>query len=230
MHYFLNKRKDTVRHPRGFTLVETLVSTMIITLVILGPLTLASNASTYARVTKDTLIATYLAQEAIELLRHQQDSVYIRCIQSISSVCVLSPNETSEEGAWRIFKARLGTTPQGASCYLNENANGCSYDVLDMARTQDGNPTKYISTLSSCSTLSTENSTGLYVCTGVHGTGPGFTLTGFSRIVSVTSIPTITTSDQAYNDDLRVTVTVKFKRVNGYTRQIKVIDFLHARA
>jgi type II secretory pathway pseudopilin PulG len=75
-------------YTKGFTLIETLVSTFVITMVILGPLTVASNASSYARITKDTLTATYLAQEAIELLRHQQDSIYIRCVQETGTFCV----------------------------------------------------------------------------------------------------------------------------------------------
>lgn len=215
---------------KGFTLVETLVSTLIITVVILGPLVVASNASTYARITKDTLVATYLAQESIELLRHQQDSVYIRCIQATASACTPTGNETPQQAAWRLFKVRLGSTPQGASCFDVDNAYGCSYDFIDMTSNQDTNPTKYISNQSNCNTLSLQTSTNLYVCTGAHGGGAGYTLTNYTRSVSVTSIPTYSAGDPSYHDDLRVTVTITFKRPNGYTHQIQVVDFLHARA
>lgn len=215
---------------RGFTLVETLVSTMIITVVILGPLTVASNASTYARITKDTLIATYLAQEAIELLRHQQDSVYIRCIQASTSACVPTGNETPQQTAWRMFKSRLGLNAQGASCFSTDNAVGCSYDFIDMTSDVNSNPTKYVSSQSSCNTLSLQSSTKLYVCSGARGSGSGYTVTNFSRSVSVTSVATFSGADSSYNDDLRVTVTVTFKRPNGYLHQIQVVDFLHARA
>jgi prepilin-type N-terminal cleavage/methylation domain-containing protein len=227
----INKKRRT-SSPRGFTLVETLVSTMIITLVVLGPLTVASNASTYARLTKDTLIATYLAQEAIELLRYQQDSVYIRCIQGTSSECTVTGNEATKDAAWRLFRARLGSNSQGASCFDVNNASGCSYDFIDMTANPDFAPTKYISSQSSCSTLSLETATNLYVCSGVHGTGSGYGLTRFSRSVSITSVPTFGdgTSEEEYNDDLRVTVTITFKRPNGYLQQVKVVDFLHARA
>lgn len=215
---------------RGFTLIETLVSTMIITLVVLGPLTLASNASSYARSTKDTLIATYLAQESIELLRHQQDSVYIRCIQATASLCVPTGTETPQETAWRLFKVRIASNAQGVSCFLVDNPDGCAYDFIDMTSNQDFSPPKYAANTSSCNTLSLQTSTQLYVCTGAHGGGGGYTLTPFTRSVSVISIPTFSAGDESYNDDLRVTVTVTFKRTNGYTRQIKVVDFLHARA
>lgn len=215
---------------RGFTLVETLVSTMIITLVILGPLTVASNASIYARITKDSLVATYLAQEAIELLHHQQDSVYIRCIQSSTSSCPVVNNESPQQAAWRIFRDRLKSNAQGASCYSDDNAFGCSYDFIDMTTNEDFSPTKYATNEASCNSLSIEQATSLYVCTGVRGSGAGYTTTTFSRSVSIVSLPTFTGADQDYNDDLRVTVTVTFKRPNGYSYQIKVVDFLHARA
>lgn len=230
MKYLFKKiNKDRLLH-KGFTLIETLVSTMIITLVILGPLTIASNASSYARMTKDTLIASYLAQESIELLRHQQDSVYIRCIQASTSACPAQSNETPQQTAWRIFRYRLGSNPQGSSCFAVDNSAGCAFDFMDMTANEDFSPTKYISTASACQTLSMETATGLYVCTGVHGIGPGYSVTRFSRSVSVTSLPTFGGLDQDYNDDIRVTVTVTFKQPNGYTQQVKVVDFLHARS
>lgn len=215
---------------KGFTLVETLVSTFIITLVILGPLTVASNASSYARITKDSLIGTYLAQESIELLRHQQDSVYIRCIQSTASVCSTTGSETPQQAAWRMFKARLGNNAQGVSCFSSDNVSGCAYDFLDMTTNQDTNPTKYSADQSSCNTLSVQVATGLYVCTGAHANGGGYQLSNFSRKVLIESLPTYNAGEQAYNDDLRVTVIITFKRPNGFTQQIKVVDFLHARA
>lgn len=221
--------KKTTSTPRGFTLVETLVSTMIITMVVLGPLTVASNASAYARLTKDTLIATYLAQEAIELLRHQQDSVYIRCIQSTSVACTPINTETAAQVAWRVFSARLDSNTQGASCYESNNPTGCAYDFIDMTANEDSSPTKYTSNQLDCKTLSLQNTTNVYVCTGARGSGAGYTLTNFSRIVSITSIPTFSGADQNYNNDLRVTVTVTFKRQNGYLHQVKIVDFLHAR-
>ena len=217
-------------HTKGFTLIETLVSSLIITLVILGPLTLASNASTYARITKDTLIATYLAQEALELLHTQQDSVYIRCIQATSSfVCTPNGSETLQQTAWRLFKARLSGSP---SCFASENSGGCAYDFIDMTQNMDALPSKYDSSAPSCDTLSVETSTKLYVCTGAHAVGGGYTVSNFSRSVSIVSVPSITNigGSTAYDDDLRITVTVTFKRPNGYLHQVKVVDYLHARA
>jgi Tfp pilus assembly protein PilV len=211
---------------RGFTLIEALVSTFIITMVILGPLTLASRASSYARITKDTLIATYLAQESIELLRHQQDSIYIRCVQEAGTTCSPSATETIPDAAWRTFRNRLNSTG-GTSCFASENPSGCSYDFIDMTSNEDTAPTKYVSNQAFCSTLSIETATNLYVCSG-RSVGAGYSPTKFSRSVSITSIPTLAGAEQDYNDDLRVTVTVSFRRSTGYLNQLKVVDFLHA--
>lgn len=224
----MEKQLFTTTDLRGFTLVETLVSVFIVTLVIIGPLTVASNASMYAKLTKDTMTATYLAQEAIELIRHHQDSIYIRCADKNAAKCVASGGENSGEAAWRIFKERIAGNTQGASCFSADNASGCSYDFIDMTANEDINPSKYVSTGSQCNTLSYDPSSRMYVCTGVRGSG--MQQTYFTRSVKITSVPTFNGTDAAYNDDLRVTVTITFRRSNGYTHQVKVVDFLHARA
>lgn len=213
---------------RAFTLVETLVSTMIISLVILGPLTVAINASTYARQTKDIMVGTYLAEESAELLHHLQDSVYLKCVADSSStntVCQAQADsngiyETPKETAWRVFENYLTS---GVSCF---GASGCSYDFINMTADEDTVPTKYLPTDNLCSSLSI-TSNFLYVCTGAHGAGA--TLTSFKRSVFLESIPTYSGNDSVYNDDIRVTVYVTFRRQNGYTRTIKLTDFLHAR-
>ncbi len=222
MSFFLNLKLK--RSVRAFTLIETLVSVMIITTVILGPLTIAMGASSYARQTKDTMVASYLAQEALELLHHQQDSVFLRCIGQ-SDTCPIPIGETPSQTAWRIFHDRLAANAQGASCFSTDNGAGCAYDFINMTSDEDFSPTKYSFSSNSCSRLS-ESPQHFYVCAGAHGQ-EGYKDTSFSRTISITSIPTF---DANYNNDLRVTVTVSFRRSTGYTRQIKVIDFLHARA
>lgn len=235
--FFKNKiliRK--VFNSKAFTLVETLVSTFIISMVILGPLTVAMNASNYARQTKDVMIATYLAEESTELLHHLQDSIYLKCVgdTSVNTTC---PASTSVNGiysdpnqlAWVIFKDYIKS---GVSCFITDNPNGCAYDFIDMTTNENLAPTKYLPDSTLCNTLylttdSIITDRHLYVCSGVHGTGgvPTF----FTRKVQVESINTVPSgSDTIYNDDLRVTVTITFRRQNGYTRSIKLVDFFHA--
>lgn len=223
--------KSLHRPIKAFTLIETLTSIMIITTVILGPLTVANNASTYARATKDTMTGIYLAQEALELLHHQQDSLYLRCISQASDACTPDSFETPSEAAWRYFRIRLGDNTRGPSCYTATNPAGCAYDFIDMTDNEDTFPIKYSGTDERCLTLSV-SAENLYVCGGAHGTGPGFTQTPYARSVNVVSIPTFIASDQdaERQDDLRVTAKVSFRHVNGYTKQVKVIEFFHARS
>lgn len=209
---------------KAFTIIETLVATMVLTMTILGPLTVAINAASYARQVKDTITATYLAQESIELLRFQQDSIYIRCVQASSGTCTILYGESSNEAAWRIFKARMEATVAGPTCF----GVACSYDYIDMTASPDGNPPKYASNGTSCARLEL-NSFKKYVCAPVHSASGGSS-TGFTRTVLLESINTFTGSDAQYNDDIRVTVTVSFTRSNGTTKQIKVVGFLHARS
>lgn len=213
---------------RAFTLVETLVSTMVISLVILGPMTVAMRASTYSIQTKDTMTATYLAQEEVELLHHLQDSIYLKCVSdSNSSNSVCQPQvdsngvyELPRQTAWRVFENYLTS---GVSCFA---ISGCAFDFIDITTNENSAPTKYLPSTNSCNTLSIMNDY-TYVCSGVHGHGG--TPTYFSRSLVLESIPTFSGNDSIYNDDIRATVSVTFLRKNGYTRTIKLVDFLHAR-
>ncbi|MDB5260608.1 MAG: hypothetical protein JWN37_839 [Candidatus Nomurabacteria bacterium] len=215
------------KRAKGFTIIEAIVSTTLVTLVILGPLTVATNAATYAKQTKDTMISVYLAQEAVELLRHQQDSIYLKCLSQDTNACVLRNNELPREAAWRMFNERLSSTNYGVSCLSNQTPGVCAYDFIDMVGNEEVSPSKYDFNGSQCSTLSV-NAIGMYVCTGVHGEGA--TPTSFSRSVSITPLITFAGADAEYNTDLRVVVTITFLRSNGFTKQIKVVDFLHARS
>lgn len=50
----------------GFTLIETFVAIVVLTIAVLGPMTLLSRALQDSRYIKDEIIATFLAQEGVE--------------------------------------------------------------------------------------------------------------------------------------------------------------------
>jgi type II secretory pathway pseudopilin PulG len=58
----------------AFTLIETLVAILILSVAIVGPLTIASRGLGAALVSKDETIAFYLAQDAVEYIRYKRDS------------------------------------------------------------------------------------------------------------------------------------------------------------
>ena len=59
---------------RGFTLIETLVAILILSVSIAGPLTIAWRAIDSTRIAKNKTIAFYLAQDAVEHIRFQRDT------------------------------------------------------------------------------------------------------------------------------------------------------------
>lgn len=59
---------------KGFTIVETLVAITILMIAIAGPLTIANQAFHAALDAKNQMIATNLAQEAIEEVRNYKDN------------------------------------------------------------------------------------------------------------------------------------------------------------
>jgi type II secretory pathway pseudopilin PulG len=217
----------------GFTLVEALVSAFIITSVVLGPLTVALDASANARLTKETITAAYLAQEGIELLRMVQDTVYLRCTLG-QSLCPISGVQTTSDAAWGTFKGYLGFTAHSvaASCYRSDGS-GCTYDMISMTEnlgnTTNISPTTYNTLATQCQMLALSPG-GVYVCVGVHGNIPGTQPGKYMRKVLVDSITTTGGGDAAYNDDLRVTSSVTFVRPIGTTKTVTIVDFLHARS
>lgn len=256
---------------QGFTLLETLASIVILSSVIIGPLTVISGSSVYARQTKDSMLATYLSEETIELLQNHYSSLYILCKKHPENVlCVSSTGETGEQVAWRLFKDRMGAKDGQPSCYLSDNPSGCAYDSLSMIGDISVTPVRYIADGNECPYLiEVSTSTGtilprggggsnvpsdqnttyddsgitstqtkkrhMYVCKGVVAHVPS-TVTiestkPYTRAVFVEALPTFETGpllDQ-YNDDLRITTNVNFKGVNGVTKTIKTVRFIHAR-
>lgn len=61
---FIKKQENR----RGFTLIETFVAITILMIVVLGPMSLLSNALRDARIIGNEITAAYLAQEGVELI------------------------------------------------------------------------------------------------------------------------------------------------------------------
>ncbi|MFA7302279.1 MAG: type II secretion system protein [Candidatus Paceibacterota bacterium] len=62
---------------KGFTLIEALVAIAIVALAIGGPLYSASRSLVAAQLSRDRLVALYLAQEALEQARYLRDTAYL---------------------------------------------------------------------------------------------------------------------------------------------------------
>src|SRR3989344_8654185 len=64
----------------GFTLVETLVAIGVLMAAVAGTLTVASRGIALTGVSRDNIVAFYLAQEPIEFIRKYRDTTAIACI------------------------------------------------------------------------------------------------------------------------------------------------------
>ncbi|MFA6006821.1 MAG: prepilin-type N-terminal cleavage/methylation domain-containing protein [Candidatus Paceibacterota bacterium] len=62
---------------KGFSLIETLVATAIIVMASVGPLALAGQSLAQANYIKDQIVATFLAQEGLEIMRNYRDTLGI---------------------------------------------------------------------------------------------------------------------------------------------------------
>src|SRR3990167_4310326 len=70
----------------GFTLVETLVAVMLLSVAVVAPMSLAARSLGSAYYARDQITAFYLAQEAIEALRSIRDSQILIIAGSSSGV------------------------------------------------------------------------------------------------------------------------------------------------
>ena len=72
----MKKCKFTIKYKKtsvAFTLIETLVAILILTVSVVAPLSLASQSLFASYYAKDQVIASYLAQEGIEIVRQKRD-------------------------------------------------------------------------------------------------------------------------------------------------------------
>lgn len=58
----------------GFTIVETLIAITILMIAIAGPLVIATKSLNTASASKNQMIASYLAQESMEMIKNQRDA------------------------------------------------------------------------------------------------------------------------------------------------------------
>jgi len=71
-----NKGLSTGRE--GFTLIETMVALSIITFAILGPISLATYSVRTSTLVKNNVIASFLAQDAMEYIKNWRDDNYLQ--------------------------------------------------------------------------------------------------------------------------------------------------------
>lgn len=74
--------KFVIKNNKGFTLLEALVAISILMVAISAPITIAQKGLSSAIYTKSQMIASYLAQDAIEYIKNRRDVVTINSLDS----------------------------------------------------------------------------------------------------------------------------------------------------
>ena len=128
----------------GFSLVEMLVAVTILVLGIAGPMKIAANGLHSSFYSRDRIIATYLAQEAIEYIRYARDVAGLTDISGtptnwdafIDSSCA---NNKCSVDPWQVDpsgSAIKNCTSGGNTCYLSLDENTGHYVVSSSGKFQ----------------------------------------------------------------------------------------------
>lgn len=149
---------------RGFTLVESMTAIFILTLAVVGLMTVVSSSLFAARYSRDDITVNYLLQEAIDYIRNDRDTTVF-----------LSSGAGTTEVAWSTFKSH----------YTNcSEPNGCTVDVL---KDTTVSPKRCVSS-TECPYLyfNPSPSTGAFYLTEDGSSMTGMSRTNFRRKIIVT--------------------------------------------
>lgn len=170
------------KNKKGFTLVETMFAVMILSLAIVGMMTVVANSLFASRYARDEITVSYLLQEVVDYVRNDRDtSVFLQ-------------NDKVIDEAWTDFTAKY------ANC--SDSNIGCYFDVLS------GELPVACSSSGGCPNLCYDEnaeSTPFYISEDIFGNCSGSTsLTSFQR-------KTVVVVAGSNPDELNVTVTVFWK-------------------
>lgn len=212
-----NSRSQVPSHThseKGFTLVETLIGITILLVSVITPLSVASYAITYSNNARDEVVATNLAQEALEFIRNERDK---------SFMAVTNPAPARMQN----FLNKFGGYGTGAEtiCYAS---TGCGVDVRQTVIT---NAVRNCAIAGECGVLWVNNKTQTSIPptftftqenlrSGYDPSLSNWTATKFTRIVTMKVV-----GDRSIPTEVEVTATVTWK--NGVNnRSITMRQYL----
>ena len=76
-HFYIIKLYNFIiqnSHKRGFTFIETLVAITVLLIAVVAPMSLAQDGILAARLAQDQIVAFYLGQEGVELVKNLRDN------------------------------------------------------------------------------------------------------------------------------------------------------------
>lgn len=145
-----------IKNNKGFTLIETMVAVLILSIALAALLSLTASSTFNARYANNEITANYLLQEAADYIKNDRDSTVI-------------------SSSFSTFKNKYGTGD--SVCF---NPKGCYFEPFDMSGTN-----QTVCPSSSCPVLNYDSNPGaknFYT----YRTGSGITASPFTRSVYMT--------------------------------------------
>lgn len=102
MKYIPNTKQKNTK--QGFSFIETLVAITVLLIAVVAPMSLAQDGIIAAKLSQDQIVAFYLGQEGIEVIKNLRDNNRLTNAPEqlfgpeLSDCLVIDPNDPSEEG------------------------------------------------------------------------------------------------------------------------------------
>jgi hypothetical protein len=121
--------------------MEAIVAIFVITTGLVGVLSLVSQTIAASTFSKDKLIAAYLAQEGIEIIRNIRDTEWLKGASWGSDICTSFPCEWEADYTTTSFLNDCGS-PTNYNCHLYNSSDFLKIDG-SFYNYSSGNPTKF---------------------------------------------------------------------------------------
>jgi type II secretory pathway pseudopilin PulG len=181
---------------KGFTLLEALVAVSILMVAVVAPMTIAQKGLSSANYSKSQMIASYLAQDAIEYIKNVRDQIAIR--------------NNFDWGDLSLF----GDTDTKTLC---KSDDGCEIDTIKDITTDSSAVTTY--SLVNPNHLWTDNINGFYGYTS----GVGYAETIFTRQIKIALSDKPDSKSNKY--EALVTVTVGWTGGNSVEVKTLIFNY-----
>jgi len=109
---------------KSFTLIEVLAAIFLITVGVMAALIVINQTTAFTQVTSSKLVASYLAQEGIEIVKNIRDTNFLKIHKGVGGI---SWNSGLPSGTYYNFDYRSEAVPDDSNCpgknYLKFESN-----------------------------------------------------------------------------------------------------------
>lgn len=183
---------------RGFTLIETLVAISVLTIAVVAPMTLTSQALSAAMYARDQITAFHLAQEAIEGVRSIRDANILSNAYG-SQLDILSGIPIERDFV-------IDTRDDAAATAIHE----CTTGTCPPLKTDE-----------------IFYAYGPVGTTDIYGAAPGWQSTNFTRTVRASWVACPGEQSCSDENEVRISVTVQWRTSAERTRSFTISQNLY---